>query len=395
MRASLRFGIISFVFGYFVACSPVKFEKAADETVTKPPTCETDASLCVQTCKGADCEETYTLERRVGEGLVDILIVNDNSGSMSVEQSKMAERFPTFLQSLGSLDYRIAMTTTDISTNFSRTPFGITNYGTASNGNGAYQDGNLLNFGSAGKYLSRTTSSKEALFFSTIQRSETLDCERSAFQQCPSGDERGIFAANLVLDRTSSEFMRPLAHLAIIILSDEDERGLSDPRSALDSTDSAMLTKYPLEDYDRPETLVSRFRTRFPEKTLSVHSIIVKPGDKGCLSQQTAQSGNPYVRGFEGYSYARLSELTGGKIGSICDGDYGAQLTNIGYYLQGQVTSLPLSCRPINDDYEITFDPQPSQSIHVTADFSKLEITIAEPLPPLTKVRLQYKCRKQ
>lgn len=393
MRALLKIGIASVVFGYFAACSPVQFEKLPD------PGCGTG---CVTTTTSPG-KKKYSQEKTIGEGLVDILIINDNSGSMSFEQSKMADRFPTFLQSLGSMDYRIAMTTTDISSNFSSTPVGVKNYPSAANGNGAFQDGNLLAFGSA-KYLDRSTPSKESLFNSVIKRNETIVCEQSGYQTCPSGDERGIFAANLVLDRTASEFMRPLAHLAVIILSDEDERGLSDPRSVRDQNDQSLLSLYPLENYDKPETLISRFKQRFPEKTLSVHSIIVPPRENdansdACLAQQSGQTsnpnqpGNPFVRGTVGYSYAKASTLTGGKIGTICASDYGAQLTDIGYYLQGQVTSMPFNCRPVNDTF--TLKDQTGRDLSATPDFDKLEVKINEKLGPNTKITLEYECLDQ
>lgn len=393
MRAFWKLGVASLVFGYFAACSPVQFEKMAE------PPCGSDGVACIQKCTGSSCIQSYSLERRVGEGLVDILFVNDNSGSMSQEQAKMAERFPTFLQTLDSrgLDYRVAITTTDISSTFSSTPVGVKNNAGPYNGWGKYQDGKFIEFSSGLKFLTRDTPSRYELFSQTIKRQETIDCENSGYQNCPSGDERGVFAVNLALDRESkvSEFIRPTAHMAVIILSDEDERGMSDPRSAENDNDRTVMSMYPLESYDRPETLVSRFKQLFPAKTLSVHSIIVKPGDKACLSAQTGQSGNAFIRGTEGFTYAKLTEMTGGILGSICEADYGAQLQQIGYSLASQVTSLPLSCRPINDDFQITLEPALGHDVNATADFQKMEVQIHEQLPPMTKVTLKYECLKE
>ncbi|MCB0370011.1 MAG: hypothetical protein KDD45_11450, partial [Bdellovibrionales bacterium] len=45
---------------------------------------------------------------------VDILIVIDNSGSMSYEQSEMAKRFSGFVESLNGLDWQLGITTTDV-----------------------------------------------------------------------------------------------------------------------------------------------------------------------------------------------------------------------------------------------------------------------------------------
>jgi hypothetical protein len=325
----------------------------------------------------------------VGEGLVDILIVDDNSGSMSTEQSKMADRFSTFIQSLGSLNYRIAITTTDVSSNFSSTPANAVN---PVRNNGVLQDGNLIQFSNGAKFIDRNTSNIESVFASAIKRQETLDCEQSGFKNCPSGDERGIFAANLVLERTASEFVRPTAHFAVIFLSDEDERGLSDSRSDQNDGDPILRQMYPLENKDLPETFVSNFATRFPDKTMSAHSIIVNPGDTACRDAQTGQGGNAWVRGVEGYSYAKLSELTGGQVGTICANDYGSQLQDIGYHLQNQVSSMPFQCQPINNQFNIVFTPQPAQAIDVEADFNRMVLEIKGQVPPLTRISLTYDC---
>jgi hypothetical protein len=386
MRTLYRLGIAGAIFGYFVACSPVQFQGLPAEG----PGVTTKAYVCDKVCSGNSCIQRCSTEKTVGEGLVDILIVNDNSGSMSFEQAKMADRFSTFVQSLGSLDYRIAMTTTDISNRFSQSPSPSMN----PYRNDGKQDGLLLEFTSGVKYIDRSTPNKETLFANTIKREETLTCEQSGFKTCPSSDERGIFAANLTLDQegTVAQFLRPLAHLAIVILSDEDERGLSDSRSVLDDSDKQLITSFPLENYDKPETLVSRFKARFPEKTMSVHSIIVKPGDIACRNAQTGQGGNAWVRGVEGYSYAALTNLTGGKLGSICANDYGSQLTDIGYSLQEKVTSLPLKCHPLNDDFSVSLTPQPTTTIQAEADFSTMVVNFKGQMPPLTKIRLDYDC---
>jgi hypothetical protein len=385
MRGLWKTGAACIVFSYFAACSPVKFEKAPE------PACGAEGIACVQKCSGDSCFQDYAVDRTVGEGMVDVLFVDDNSGSMSYEQSKMADRFPDFLASLANLDYRVAITTTDVSNKYTSTPIGVKNRAGAFNGNGALQDGNLISFGTT-SYLDRSTPNKEALFNQEIKRNETIHCEQSGYTECPSSDERGIFAANLVLDRTASQFMRPVAHLAVIFLTDEDERGMSDQRSAHDDDDRALIQMYPVENYDLPDTFLSRFKSRYPGKTVSAHSIIVRPGDSGCVQAQSAQGS--FVRGVEGYSYAKLSQDTGGIIGSICDADYGAQLRDIGNYLQKQVLSLPFACRPEGDAFKITLDPQPAGNIDAEADFTNMQLNIKTPLAPLTKVHLEYRCVK-
>ena len=58
----------------------------------------------------------------------DILVVTDDSQSMTPEQAAMGSRFGSFLSQITNLDWRIGMVTTDMS------------------GNGATQGGNLLEY---------------------------------------------------------------------------------------------------------------------------------------------------------------------------------------------------------------------------------------------------------
>lgn len=377
---------------YFVACSPVKFDKAA----TTESICGENGVACQVQCQGDDCYNQFSISKTTGRQQVDILVVNDNSGSMSPEHTKMATKFPTFISSLGNLDYRIAMTTTDITSARSQAYSETGTLPPEQNPTkaGYIQDGNLVVFGNGKKFIEGSNgtsgSANDSYFKNAVQRQETLTCEQSGYKNCPSNDERGVFAANMAIDK--NEFMRPLAHLAIVVLSDEDERGISDARSAKNANDQALIQVYKRERYDLPTTLVEKLRTKFAGKSVSVHPIIVKPGDSACLNQQTVPAQS--IRGVEGYTYAELMGLTGGTMGSICDGDYGANLASIGNYVQKESVSLPFQCRPANDDYDVAFSPAIGHDVTVTHDFDKKTLTVDEVLPPDTTVTLTYRCKK-
>lgn len=379
LKLFLAVGLVS----YFLACSPVQFSKMP------APSCHGSGLVCSQTCNDTGCFEKFDDVKTVGSGAVDILFVNDNSGSMSYEQNHMGSKFPNFLQSLGGVDYRIAMTTTDVAG--------------ASNAVGvpkvaARQDGALLDFGAGLKFIDRNTPNVATLFNDTIRRAETLQCEQSGYQttNCPSGDERGIYAANLAIDRNDGGFLRPTAPLAIVILADEDVRSGMYPggsrEAGVPGYNSSPL--YPLSDYDRPETLVSRFKSKFPTKSLSVHSIVIKSNDANCLNKQSGQGGNAYVVGSYGKLYEQLSQATGGVIGSICSDDYGKELGQIAYEIQNQVTSMSFVCRPVDDDFDITFSPKLPYDVKATADFERLVVEFDRSLPPETKITLSYTCEK-
>ena len=400
---------VSAVVGYFAACAPVQFSRQPD------PSCGTNGVTCVSVCTGKDnCVETRTIERRVGDALVDILFVNDNSGSMSNEQNKMALKFPDFINQLDGkgLNYRIGMVTTDIS--FAMDPSPVQNHPKPANGNGAWQDGKLIDFGSGIPYLTPTTPDRGNLFARTVKRNETLNCESSGFDSnsCPSMDERGIYAANLVLEQTGSSFLRPTAHLAVIILADEDERSLSDPRGAVDpntgitnANDLNMMKSYPQKVRDLPQTFTDNMARLYPDKTFSVHSVIIRPKEfasdatelndaKSCYSQQNSQAA--WVRGYPGYAYAALSQMTGGTINSICDPDYSGLLNKIGSTIQNQVTSLPFSCTPIVRADGTRFSFYINDTLRndlATPDYEHGKLNINVALAPMTKVKLVFDCR--
>lgn len=380
VRVGIAIGIVS----YFGACAPVTFDAAP----------QSKGGNVVTRCEGSACYYDVTEEKTVGQGMVDILIVNDNSGSMSYEQAKMAGAFSGFLTSLDGLDYRIAMTTTDIASASGTRPDSLYyNPPSAYNGNGALQDGRLVEFSPGQKYLEKSTYNKETLFNNTIKRPETLQCEQSGYTQCPSGDERGIYAANLSLKNYSSQFMRMGAHLAVIVLADEDERGVSKYNPASDSNSQQIKSLYPLEALDEPQSFIDSFRSLFPSKTMSWHSIVIKNGDSGCLSAQSGQGGNAWVRGAYGSAYQKLSEMTSGLVGNICASNYTSQLQDIGYTIKDQVTSLPFRCRPIDDQFEVQFGGVVTTS-GFAADFNAMTLNISAALAPSTKVTLKYTCSK-
>lgn len=324
---------------------------------------------CVLTPEGYN-QFRYTVT--VGE--VDILVIDDNSGSMYPEQVEMANRFPGFLDSLVRLDYRIAITTTDVKNN----------------------GGSFLNFPNGQKYIynsSRVADSRHYdnidLFQRTIKRPETELCDSSGYTNCPSGDERGIYAMNLAIERSDQRsFFRPGGHLAVIVLSDEDER-----------SNGGQITGYPLENFDLPETFVSRTKQFLgATKSVSVHSIIIKPNDTQCFDIQNSQTG---VRGYYGYKYAELSSPTAalkgesnlmtGTLGSICSNNYTTELGSIANRINQTVKSIQLPCHPVDDEVEVVFDPSPSQQIYYTiGSDNRLELTPAASAG--TKVSLKYKC---
>ncbi|GIL16845.1 MAG: hypothetical protein BroJett040_05960 [Oligoflexia bacterium] len=394
------------VASYIVACAPVKFEKQVN--------CGSGFN-----CVSANGKNVYDYTTKISGGKVDIVFIDDNSASMSTEQNSIANRFSSFLSSLDNknIDYRIGIITTDVSTS----PY---NSARAINQNGALQDGRLIVFGDGSSFLTPSTANKESLFGQAIKRNETLTCEAylntnptagqtsTSYQQnCPSPDERGIKAANLFVRGNPASMIRSDAHLAFVVLSDEDVR----------SSLYTKTTTYALETDDLPQTLIENVNNLYAGKSMSFHSIIVRPGqlvngvtaeqvingiatfasskleatqyfsqyftgaDVACLNVQSTQTNN--VLGSYGYMYSLLTKMTGGIEGNICANDYGSQLSSIGDNIGQRVNDLQLACAT-PENLQLDFVSGTAVSFHIEGSVLKFD----QALSAGTEVRVRYGC---
>ncbi|WP_413575616.1 hypothetical protein ACLVWU_14785 [Bdellovibrio sp. HCB290] len=379
MKTLTKLTALAFIAGFYVGCSPVKFGVSS-------AVCNADTDCVVQNNKKA-----YSYPVTAGAGKVDILIVNDNSASMSFEQKRLAPRFANFIQNLDAskVDYRIAITTTDISG------------GTHSMG------GQLITFGDGSKYITPSNANRLSLFNSAIQRTETKNCENwvanylrnngfnsintqayvNAYNaNCPSGDERGIYSANLIVQKNPSSFIRSDAHLSIIFVSDEDER------SGKYSDGS-----FPLAALDQPASLPKSVQSSLGSikySSLSIHAIVVK--DSNCLAQQNAQvlGDNPnqdtkgLFPGSIGSAYLSFTNVSRpwGIAADICSADYTGQLGTIQTSIQAKIKDILLNCaNPENLTVKVG-------GTNVAHSVSGTVLTLSQTLSPGTTVNLSYQC---
>ena len=173
----------------------------------------------------------------------------------------MAAKFAGFIQNLDSnrIDYRIAITTTDLAKVSSR---------------------KLIPFYSGVSFITKNDADRVTLFNYAIKRTETIECENlitsmfsyygTAFQSsseyvrlypttCPSSDTRGIYTANLVVSENSSSFLRDDANLNVILISNDNVR-----------------QGKTMEDMDRASRFTSMMQERYPRKYWDFNSIVVK-----------------------------------------------------------------------------------------------------------------------
>ncbi|MCJ8276682.1 MAG: hypothetical protein HRT44_09775 [Bdellovibrionales bacterium] len=128
------------------------------------------------------------------------------------------------------------------------------------------------------------------------------------------------------------------------------------------------------------------------------HSIIARPGDADCLSDNEHYAGDVYDE------LSRLTgsgEVGGAIIGSVCENDYTSQLEDIGQSVKDNRNSIKLDCNP----FDSNGDGQPDLTISYRADagsnyqvYSAARqingdtVTFTDLLPP-GDYKADYQCR--
>ena len=348
--------------------------------------------------------ETIVYEISLGE--IEIIFVIDNSSSMAREHRSIAKQVSRFLSAIKDLDYRIAVITTDISSS-PENPVR----------NAYYQDGKFIPIGRR-IYLRNENRGKEPSpqvvqdWINAMVRRETTRCdsrnqpkkydsddyyaEESSTIECPSHDERGIYALNKAIRNPKhGGFFDSKTHLMIAVLSDEDNRS---SRKYIEEPGNEI---YEYEEFDYPEVLVQSFEERFPEKkTFSVHPIIIPPGDRSCLEKQNSSrnKGAGSGRGYYGKEYAwlasgdsnltRSGRLLKGEVISICHKSYGSQLNKI--TVAAKTIRIPVPCsQPERVNLYVN-------NKRIKADYDiKGKTLVMEPgrVPLTSKVELEVTCR--
>lgn len=356
------------------SCAPVKFS-GGDPTTTNVEV----------RCDNNSCVNSHTDQLVINKQPADILFIIDNSGSISDVQANIASRFSAFMQQISHLDYRIGISTTDISSQISDTP---ANPPAPINRNGALQDGKLIAVDTVGNYfITPQLPNPAALFAQTIQLPESQTCVQSGYTNCGSSDPRAIFAANLMVMNNYNSFLRDDAPLTIIIVSDSDERN------------SGSLTFRPQGPNDQPTAFLSNLQSRYPNKPVTVDALVIGPNDTACYNQRDHRNTNnppynPYLFGWYAPIYASLVSQTNGVLGSICASDYAQQLGQIGAGVNQQSQIMTLACRPVGDKYNVAFSPQPPNAITPHADWNTNQISFDQPIPTDTTVTVTYDCAK-
>lgn len=209
--------------------------------------------------------------RQEGYGLTDVLLVVDNSNSMYDEHTNLSARLSALLSRVADSDWQIGIISTDHSDTCLR------------------------------HTISKNTPNHQTVFAGAINRlgtggSNTEEGFRMAY--------RGISC--------SSSFPRKGSTLAVVVVSDEDNCGISYLRN---SDGQWVESKNCRDNSFYTDRLLLNYATNVLGRTLgkdfTFHGLIYD-GSKACTGKF----------GTIGESYRRLAAKTDGKVGSICSNDY-------------------------------------------------------------------------
>lgn len=292
------------------------------------------ALLCValSALAAAGCNEDRIIERpppgfrqdvfaQDAASKIDVLWVVDNSASMQEEQEELATSFTRFMElfSRGQVDYRIAVTTTDVFNDqglFIGTPEIVDP--SLADPVAAFQKN--VKVGTGGKGHEEAFEAARLAVEREQQAAAGVLADRQAcVSACPDGPtdrcRDGCAAAH------SPRFMRPEAHLYLVFVSDEDEQSFGEVR----------------------------YYQRYFEESLGV-------GNEGAVSVAVIAGDvpTPPCEATPGTRYAALATAMSGIVGSICDSTFDRHLERIALDAAGLKRKFGLSRKPDTTTLELT-----------------------------------------
>lgn len=316
----------------------------ADCPNPKPATeqsCNTDGCACTP------IDKNLSLTVPNENNKVDILVVVDDSFSMTEDNTKLSQRLNGFVSSLqtANIDWQMCITTVDVD----------------------YYQGRPINWSGTNSYLLTKSTPNLATVFQ-----QTIYDIGSGY----GNDEQGIKASVMsMLNNPVYPCYRNNAAFATVIISDEDERSVGGNQSL-----STQQYK-PLGWQNMPSGFINTSTAVFGAgKRLVVNSIVVQ--DQQCKAIQDKQ-GSP---AFIGTKYIELANLTNGTLGNICDNDYSSNLKYFKDAILSAVSSVDLECTPAATPV-VTINPS---GYSWTLQGKKIIFNPA--LGPGVTLSVQYKC---
>lgn len=260
---------------------------------------------------------------------IDVLWIIDNSGSMQTSQENLANNFQSFIEKFQNLkfDFHIAVGATD----------GWKNLFDPSLSFSRLRDGADTTAHSGVYILDRDTPNLVKTFMTNAQ----LGIKGT-------GDERAFQSIEATLaDTKNSNFRRPDAFLAVIIVSDEDD--FSHDSRTFNNSNYNDPNLHPVQKYvDFLDAYTQRMNPNLPAN-YSVSAITVT--DLNCQNQLNQDGFSRYP----GIRYMELVKKTGGTLGSLC-APFSDTLSNISDAIASYSSVFPLTRLPIEQTIRISVD---------------------------------------
>ena len=278
------------------------------------------------------------------DGVVDILWVVDDSGSMANERRELVGNFARFVAELLSLQVDFQMGVTSI----------------------VAADGGRLR--GTTRVITKTTPDARRVF----ELNTTFPSSRSRWEQGLRMTELALTSPNIDPGQPNAGFLRPNAALAIIVVTNEDD-------SSFGTTDH----------YAR---VFKALKGRGNENLISF-SVIGGTIPNGCVPPAEAglygSTASPAIR------YAEVATKSGGIIGSICDASFEQTLIRIAQALNTLKRVFPLTLQPIINSITVTVDgasiaQDPVNGWQYRTDTNSVVFLGNYVPPPGSTVRLTY-----
>lgn len=252
---------------------------------------------------------------------LDILWVVDNSGSMDPLQANLNRNFSSFISNFVNkgFDFQLAVTSTD-------SYLSLPNY--RNNPSLARLRDGALGTYSGVKIITPTTPN----LLQTFITNATLG-------SYGSGDERAFQSLLTTLNSPlNTDFLRPGAFLAVIILSDEDD--FSNATRAEGAQDHSYTQTGLLPVDDVVAGLDSLTSSVPGDRRYNVSAITVK--DEACRAQHYQETSAAII----GKRYIELANKTNGSLGSVCDSSFADSLNFIQQRIVELTTQFKLDREP-------------------------------------------------
>ena len=303
----LRLGLLLVALGASSACDNVGGEVGRGEAVPAvapprispvellPPSVDRSVTRRVEVRDPPAIPAVQVDIQRQADGIVDILWVVDDSGSMANQRQTLTNNFSRFLNELLALQVRFQIGV--ISTN--------------------YNDRGTLRGGTT-KIITNETPNPQQVF---LQNTNFPNASRVRLEQGLRMMELALTEPNR--SGANAGFLRPNAALAVIAVTDEDDNSYGDP---------AYYSRF-LRSLKGPGN-----------ENLSSFSIIGGTTPDGCYppGEEVYFGG----RADPAFRYSSVATKTGGIIGSICDVSFESTLVKIAAALNTLRRVFPLSLKP-------------------------------------------------